>query len=111
MAALDLTTVHQGGDDGLKVLFPVEKFAAVAKIMRRRRRRQVSEAERERLAEMSEKFSPLRISGARQNERQGAIGSLPRWARRPSRGEGRFCPPRHMDGDAGTRELPAIMAA
>ncbi len=73
MAALDFTTVHQGGDDGLTVLFPVEKVAAVAKIMRPRRRRQVSEAERERLAEMSEKFSPLCISGARQNGRQGAI--------------------------------------
>ncbi len=58
MAALDFTTVHQGGDDGLTVLFPVEKVAAVAKIMRPRRRRQVSEAERERLAEMSEEFSP-----------------------------------------------------
>jgi len=75
MAARDFTTVHHGGNGGVTVLFPVEKFAAVAKIMRPRGRRQVSEAERERLDEMSEKFSPLCISGARQNERQREIAA------------------------------------
>jgi len=73
MAAMDFATVHQDGDDDVTVLFPVEKFAAVAKIMRPRRRWQVSEVDRERLPKTSEKFSSLRVSGARQNERQGAI--------------------------------------
>ncbi len=45
--------VHQDGDDGeLTVLFDVDDFAKVAKIMRPRRRRQISEAERQRLQAM-----------------------------------------------------------
>ena len=45
--------VHQDGDDGeLTVLFDVADFAQVAKIIRPRRRRQVSAAERERLKGM-----------------------------------------------------------
>ena len=38
----------------------MEHFDEVAKIMKPRKRRQVSEAERQRLAEMSARYSPLR---------------------------------------------------
>ena len=45
--------VHQDGDYGeLTVLFDVGDFAKVARIVRPRRRRQVSEAERQRLQDM-----------------------------------------------------------
>ncbi len=45
--------VHQDGDDGeLTVLLDVADFAKVARIMRPRRRRQISEAERQRLQAM-----------------------------------------------------------
>jgi hypothetical protein len=43
--------VTQDASDGQNVKFHVRHFEAVAEVMRLRRRRQVSEAERERLAE------------------------------------------------------------
>jgi hypothetical protein len=57
LAALDFTTVHQDGDDGMTILFPVERFPEVAALMHPRRRRQVSEAERARLAAMGGKYA------------------------------------------------------
>ncbi len=53
MRRLKCCRVHQDGDDGeLTVLFDVADFDRVAKIMRPRRRKQISEAERERLRAM-----------------------------------------------------------
>ena len=69
LAPLDFTTVAQDGDDGLTVLFPVEKFAQVAELMKPRRRRQISETERARLADMGRKYGYQ----ARISERQGEI--------------------------------------
>ncbi len=50
LARLPFARVVQHGDDGANVLFDVAHFAAVARIMKPRRKRQVSEAERQRLA-------------------------------------------------------------
>ncbi len=46
------TKVHQYGDDGSNILFPLDVFDQVAEIMQPRKRRQISDAERKRLAEM-----------------------------------------------------------
>ena len=50
-------TLHQDGDDGLTVLFPVERFHEVATLMKPRRRRVLSDAERQRLREMGAKYA------------------------------------------------------
>ncbi len=56
MRRLPCCRVHQDGDDGeLTVLFNVADFDRVARIMRPRRRRQISETERERLRAMGYK--------------------------------------------------------
>jgi len=60
LKALPYTQVAQDGDDGANVVFDVKHFDKVAQIMKPRRRRQVTEAERQRLAEMSRLYSPLR---------------------------------------------------
>ena len=53
IARLACTTVRQDGDDGeLSASFAPEHFDAIAKIMRPRRRKQISEKERKRLREM-----------------------------------------------------------
>jgi hypothetical protein len=62
IAKLPRTEVWQDGEGERTVLFDVADFGKVAQIMRPKRRRQVSEDERQRLAEMSRRFSPLRIS-------------------------------------------------
>ena len=46
LAALPGCRVHQDGDDGLTVVFPEAMFAAVAAILKPRRRRRWSEAQR-----------------------------------------------------------------
>lgn len=46
LAALPGCRVHQDGDDGLTVVFPEAMFEAVASILKPRRRRRWSEAER-----------------------------------------------------------------
>jgi len=46
VAALPGCHVHQDGDDGLTVVFPVAMFETVAAILKPRRRRRWSEAER-----------------------------------------------------------------
>jgi hypothetical protein len=51
------------------VLFDVADFDQVAEIMQARRRRQVSEQERQRLAELSARHSPFRISKPQFHER------------------------------------------
>ena len=60
LKALPFVTVAQDGADGVNVVFSLEHFEEVAAIMKPRRRRQVSEAERQRLAEMSARYSPFR---------------------------------------------------
>jgi hypothetical protein len=76
LAGLDFVTVVQDGDDGVTVLFPVERFAEIAEIMGPRRRRQVSDAERARLAGLSRRFSPFRISGAPENAPESTQAAL-----------------------------------
>ena len=66
LKALPFATVAQDGSDGANVVFPVNHFEEVAAIMKPRRRRVVSDQERERLAALSRQYSPLRrkpISG------------------------------------------------
>ena len=53
LAALDCTTVHQKGDNFGAFRFHVDDFDAVAEIVLPRKRRQVSEAEKERLRNLS----------------------------------------------------------
>ena len=53
---LPFTNIAQDGDDGANVLFHAKHFDAVAKIMRPRRRRQMSEKQRQRLVEAGRKF-------------------------------------------------------
>lgn len=60
VAALPGVVLYQDGDREKTFLFDVTLFDQVAEIVRPRRRRQVSEAERQRLAEMSRRFSPYR---------------------------------------------------
>lgn len=51
--------VHQDGDDGeLTMVFDVSDFAKVAAVMRPKRRRQLSEAQRAAAAERLARFSP-----------------------------------------------------
>jgi hypothetical protein len=65
LARLPGVTVHQDGDDGLTVLFTVDRFPAVAEIMHPRRRRQVSAAERDRLRSLGAKYAFRAAAGAR----------------------------------------------
>ena len=68
---LDFATVHQDGSDGMTVLFPVERFPEVAKLMKPRRRRQMTEEQRLAAAERLAKFA---FSSARQNSFEGQTG-------------------------------------
>ena len=65
LMALPGVTVHQDGDDGVTVLFPVESFDQVAALMRPKRRRVVSEAERQRLRLLGAKYGFQHGCGAR----------------------------------------------
>jgi hypothetical protein len=56
LVVLPGVTVHQDGSDGVTVLFPVDQFDAVAALLLPRRRRVVSEAERERLRTLGAKY-------------------------------------------------------
>ncbi|MGA2069170.1 MAG: hypothetical protein ABSG86_29730 [Thermoguttaceae bacterium] len=57
LAALDFTTVHQDGSDGMTILFPVEKFPKVAALMHPWRRRQMTEEQRQAAAERLAKYA------------------------------------------------------
>ena len=59
------TEVAQCGDDGWNVVFDADLFDQVAEIVRPRRRKQISEAERERLAELSRQYSAEGLRKAR----------------------------------------------
>jgi hypothetical protein len=50
------TRLWQDGSDGVTVLFKVEHFELVANLLKLRRRRQTSEQERRRLAELGRKY-------------------------------------------------------
>lgn len=56
LKALPFVEVWQDGADGATVLFPVEKLDEVADLLKLRRRRRISERERERLAELGRRF-------------------------------------------------------
>ena len=71
LAALDFTTVHQDGDDGITIVFPVERFPEVAELMKPRRRRQVSDQERQRLREVGAKYGFQHGTGARSEGQTG----------------------------------------
>lgn len=62
LARLPGAIVLQDGDDGMNIAFPVAAFPAVAKIVRPRRKRKVTDKERERLAKMREKALLKRTS-------------------------------------------------
>jgi hypothetical protein len=57
LKALDFTTVHQDGSDGVTVLFPVEKSPEVAELMKPRRRRRMTEDQRQAAAERLAKYA------------------------------------------------------
>jgi hypothetical protein len=61
----------QDGDDGVNVLFPVERFDDVAKLMRPRRRRRLSPEQRAKAVERLAKYA---FPPARQNSSEGQTG-------------------------------------
>lgn len=58
LAALPGATLWQDGSDGVTILFPVEMFPEVAALMhpKRRRQRQMTEEQRQRLVEAGAKY-------------------------------------------------------
>jgi len=68
LAALDFTTVWQDGDDGMTILFPLERFPEVAALMRPKRRRQMTEEQRRAAVERLAKYA---FTPARQNAGKG----------------------------------------
>jgi hypothetical protein len=68
LARLSGVRIEQEADDGLNLSFPVEQFKAVARVMRPKRRRQISERERRRLTDVgrASRFAPKKgvIAGA-----------------------------------------------
>lgn len=80
LTALECTEVLQDGDDGLNVAFRVEHFEEVAALLKPRRKRLISEAERKRLAEMGranlERYRQANVE-ASENERESPDGMLP----------------------------------
>ena len=54
---LPFTKVAQDGDDGANTLFPVEHFEEVAKIMRPKRRRRMTEEQRRVAADRLAKYA------------------------------------------------------
>jgi hypothetical protein len=69
LAALDFATIHQDGDDGITILFPADRMPEVAALMKPRRRRHVSEAERARLAALGAKYGFQPGTQTRSDER------------------------------------------
>ena len=75
LKALPFATTHQDGTDGVDVRFPVGRFDEIAEIMKPKRRRQVSDAERRRLAEMGSKFRFTPGAQAPQTARKCVVGA------------------------------------
>jgi hypothetical protein len=51
---------HQVGDKEASFIFPPDQLDAVAEVLKAKRKRRVSDAERARLASLSQRHSPLR---------------------------------------------------
>jgi hypothetical protein len=60
LKALPYVQVHQDGSDGVSVIFPADRLNEVAELLRLRRRRVISQEERQRLAALSKEHSPFR---------------------------------------------------
>ena len=65
----EVFTVHQGASDAVVLLFEESKLHELSDVLRLRRKKQVSEAERQRLAEMSQAYSPIRSRAISKGER------------------------------------------
>jgi hypothetical protein len=77
LKALAGVTVHQDGDDGVTVLFPIEMFPAVAALMHpKRRRKPLTEAQLEVLAK-GRVLSPIFTHSLMENDAQTARGCVP----------------------------------
>jgi hypothetical protein len=50
LKALTFTTLHQDGSDGADVIFPVDRFEQVAKIMKPRKRRRMTPEDQQQAA-------------------------------------------------------------
>ncbi len=59
LKALPFVQVYTDGSDGVTVLFPPERFEEVADLLRLRRRRRVSDQERQRLAALGRQYGFL----------------------------------------------------
>jgi hypothetical protein len=68
LIALPGVTLWQDASDGVTVLFPVEMFDEVAELMKPRRRRQMTEEQRQAAAERLAKYA---FTSARQNATEG----------------------------------------
>ena len=62
---LPFATVAQDGDDGANVLFDVEHFAEVAKIMKPRRRRRMTEGQKQQAAKRLREYQPTKGQSVR----------------------------------------------
>jgi hypothetical protein len=63
LISLEGVQVHQRGDREVRVLFTPNHLDVVADLLQAHRRKQISDQERQRLAEMSRQYSPFRIAG------------------------------------------------
>jgi hypothetical protein len=76
LKSLPFATVAQDGDDGANVVFAVEHFEEVAAIMKPRRRRRLSEAQRAAAAERLRKYQPAKGQSVRNVARQRSQEAL-----------------------------------
>jgi hypothetical protein len=80
LATVPGAVITQDGSDGQNVKFPARHLDEVAGILRLRRRKEVSEAERERLAALSRAHSPFRKSISESKvEGHGAVEEAQGW--------------------------------
>jgi hypothetical protein len=66
--------VVQDGDDGITVAFPAKRFPEIAKLMKPRRRRQLSPERRSKQVEQLAKFRFRPAVRVPENERKSTIG-------------------------------------
>jgi hypothetical protein len=72
LKALPFAETVQDGDDGANVAFPVEHFAEVAEIMRPRKRKRLSEEQRQQATERPRKYQPAKGQRVQDLVRQAA---------------------------------------
>lgn len=70
LKALPFAAVAQDGDDGATVLFDIEHFDAVAEILKPRRRRRLTDAQRQRAAEHLRQYQPVKGQSVQDLARQ-----------------------------------------